>query len=383
MRTIKTVLIPVGIGLGILTLLGLAGSALVLFREASAVHPVLGGLVIALLAAAAGLLVLYPLLRILRLPRALVRPPRTTGERWNRYLRRYSRRLRGNPRLLEDYEGLASLEAAGGDALEGEVERAIAHLDRKANATICRHAAAVFTSTAVSQSGRLDAAIVLSAQFRLIKEVAEIYYQRPGPRELASVYANVGGAAFLAGEMQDSELLAILGAPVTAGITGFIPLAGADPLITLLVNSLLDGSANAFLTLRIGILARRSCGVRPTGDKRRMARSASLEAAGLLGSVVGVGASRVAGATRKVVVGRTVKGTTRVAKGMADFGSALFERIGELAGKTGTAAAESTMTGVRFLTESLRFWETIARKSAGHPVEVGAPGEGYGAEQSV
>ena len=38
-----------------------------------------------------------------------------------------------------------------------------------------RHAAAVFTATAVSQSGRLDSVIVLSAQFRMVKEVAEIF----------------------------------------------------------------------------------------------------------------------------------------------------------------------------------------------------------------
>jgi hypothetical protein len=247
--------------------------------------------------------------------------------------------------------------------LEREVEAAIAHLDKKAKAAIAGHAAAVFTATAVSQSGRLDSVIVLSAQFRMVREVAEIYYQRPGPREMLRLYANVGAAAFVAGEIQDSEILAVLGAPVTAGITGFIPVAGADPLVNLLVSSLLDGSANAFLTLRIGTVARRYCGLRLEEDRRLLARSASLEAAGLLGVVVGQGASRLATLTRKLVVGGAVRGTTKAAKGVAGMGASLFGKIFGLAGKAGAAAVEGTGSGVRFLNESLRFWETVAEKT--------------------
>ena len=68
---------------------------------------------------------------------------------------------------------------------------------------------------------------------------------------------------------------AVLGAPVSAGLTGFIPVSGMDPLVSLLMNSLLDGSANALLTLRIGALARRYCAIRLEDDRRKIARSAS------------------------------------------------------------------------------------------------------------
>jgi len=361
MQTLKSILIPAGIGLGILVLLGLAGSSLVLVREAASVHPVLGWATGALLLVAVGLLAIYPAVRVLRLPRALVRPHRTREKAWRSYIRAYARRLAANRRLREEHDDAALLETAEGDALETVVERAIEHLDKQANAVVCRHAAAVFTSTAISQSGRLDAAIVLSAQFRMIQEVAEVYLQRPSPRELGLLYANVGGTAFLAGEMQDSELLAVLGAPVTAAATGVLP--GSGPLVTLLVNSLLDGSANAFLTLRIGVLARRYCGVRPTEDRRRLLRSASLEAASLLGSVVGAGAQRVAAATRKLIVGRTVRGTARAARGVVDLGTSLFDKVAGIAGKAGSAAVESTSQSLRFLNDSLRFWESVARKA--------------------
>lgn len=354
MNTLRTVLLPVLIGLGILALVGLAGSSLVLYREAAGVHPALGWLVIALLGIGAYLLLLQPLIHVLKLPGAIVRPKEAHGRAWERYLVRYARRLAKNPRLGEAFPHAETLRTSTKpEELQPALAAAISELDKAANSVVARYAATVFTSTAVSQSGRLDTLIVVSAQFRMVKEVAEIYYQRPDPRTLLALYANVGGAAFFAGEIQDSELLAILGAPVTAGISGFIPLAGADPLINLLVNSLLDGSANAFLTLRIGVLARRGCGINVSEDRQVEARSASLEATTMLGSVVAQGANRLATATRKLIVKGAVHTPARAAKG-------LFGKIVGMAERAGNAAYDTTADGLRVLNESLRFWETVA-----------------------
>jgi hypothetical protein len=369
------------LGLGLFAFLGLLGSGLFLLREASAVHPVLGGLVGAALAAALGLLVVYPVVQVVRLPRAVSPPRETAGPRWERFVRGYARRLSRNRHLTEGFAGYESLRAAAADAasppavLENEVEEALRFLDRKAEAVIKRHAALVFTTTAVSQSGRLDTVLVIAAQFRMVKEVAEVYYQRPRVRELWRLYANVGASGFVAGEIQDSELLAVLGAPVSAGITSFIPVAGASPLVTLLVNSLLDGSANAFLTLRIGVLARRYAGLRIETDRSLMARSAALESAALLGGVVGQGAGRVATLTRRLILDRAARGTTRAAKGIAGAGASLFGKVLGLAGKAGSVAAETTTDGIRFLQESLTFWDTIATTApaATPSTETGVP----------
>jgi hypothetical protein len=360
-RSIKALILPVLIGLGLFAFLGLLGSGLFLLREAAAVHPV-GWVVGGLLAAALGLLVIYPILQVVRLPRTIAPPRVRSGSGWERYVRRYARHLARNRRLKETH-------AVSATDLEREVEDALKVLDRRAEAVVRRHAAVVFTTTAVSQSGRLDTVIVLSAQFRMIKEVAEVYYQRPGIRDLWRLYANVGASGFVAGEIQDSELLAVLGAPVSAGITSFIPVAGASPLVTLLVNSLLDGSANAFLTLRIGVLARRYAGLRIETDRRLMARSAALESAALLGGVVGQGAGRVAQLTRRLIMDRAARGTTRAAKGIAGAGVSLFEKVMGLAEKAGTAAAETTTEGIRFLQESLRFWDTVATTAAPESAE--------------
>lgn len=378
LRTIKSIVLPVLAGLAILAIVGLAGSALVLYREAAAVHPALGGLVVLLLAAGVVLLVVVPIVQVLRLPGTLVRPAATEGPKWERFVRRYARRLARNAHLRDGYQRLAALEAAARDqapaaALEAETSLALAHLDVRARDLAVRHAAAVFAATAVSQSGRLDSLIVLSAQLRMIREIAVVYYQRPRPRELWELYLNVGATAFVAGELQDSEVLAVLGAPLTAGLTSFVP--GADPLVSLLVNSLMDGSANAFLTLRVGALARRHCGLRLEGDREAVARSASIEAASMLGGVVSQGATRVAALTRKLVLDSAVSGTQRAARGVAALGTTLWDKIAGLAGK----AADTTSAGMRYIDESLRFWETIASNAeAGGGAEPRPPAGPYG-----
>ena len=350
MKTLKTILLPVGIGLGLLALLGVLGSTLFLFREASAVHPILGWVVIAILLAALYFLLLAPTLKILALPKPLKRPLDTQGPDWTRYVERYADRLLGNVRLAE-WPGLGDLRAARamGDsaALERSMEKAITQLDRIANQTISRHAAAVFVATGVSQSGRLDIGIVLSTQVRMIKEVAEIYYQRPRPREFWSLYSNVGGSAFLAGEIQDSEVLAVLGAPVSAALSGFVPVSGTGPLISLLVHSLLDGSANALLTLRVGVLARKHCGLRLEESKSLLARSASVEAATLLGGVVAAGANRIATATRRLVVRSTVQAPQTAAKGAVDAGTAVVGGLAKAATRVGAKAWNLSREAVR------------------------------------
>jgi len=367
MKFVRNMLLPALIGLGILAGIGLVGSASVALREAFRVHAALGWATAAALAAGVFLLVGVPVFRVARLPKGLRRPEVTEGPEWDTFVRRYADRLVGNPILRDEYDGHAALATAvktPGPELEAQVEAALEHLNHRVRGVVARHAAAVFTTTSISQSGRLDTAIVVSAQLRMIREIAETYWQRPSLLELTRLYGNVGASAFLAGEIEDSEILAILGAPVTASITGMIPVSGTDPLVSLLVNSLLDGSTNAFLTLRVGVIAQRHCGLRLTEDRRALARFASVQAAGLLGSVVGRGARRIARVTRRAITDRAVSGPKKAARGVADIGSAVVGGIAGIAGKAGRKAAalgpKSVELGERGLQETAQFWDSIA-----------------------
>jgi hypothetical protein len=135
---------------------------------------------------------------------------------------------------------------------------------------------------------------VLAAQSRMVYRVARLYYQRPSLRELAHLYANVAATSFVAGELDDLELHQMI-QPVVAGTVG--ALGGAIPgfqiMTSIMVNSLLSGSANAFLTLRVGIIAKDYCGSLVAEPRTQVRRAATAEAARLLSGIVRDSGTRV------------------------------------------------------------------------------------------
>jgi len=81
--------------------------------------------------------------------------------------------------------------------------------------------------------------------------------QRPSPRELVRLYANVGGTAFVASGLESldlGEMVAPLAVSVVPALKSGIP--GLSGISALLVKCVSTGAANAFLTLRVGEVAR-------------------------------------------------------------------------------------------------------------------------------
>ena len=152
----------------------------------------------------------------------------------------------------------------------------------------------VFLTTAVSQSGRLDGLLVLAAQSRMVWRVAHLYYQRPSLREMLYLYANVAATSFVAGELDDLELHQMI-QPVVAGTVGAVggAIPGFQVMTSIMVNSLLSGSANAFLTLRVGIIAKDYCGSLVAEPRTQVRRAATAEAARLLSGIVKDSGKRV------------------------------------------------------------------------------------------
>ncbi len=249
-------------------------------------------------------LLLTPAYLWLRLPPALAPAKSAEGEEFERHLEALRKRLVRNPRLGE--APLATRE---------DVERALTVLSEGSDELIRDAATRVFLTTAVSQSGRLDALLVLSAHTRLVWRVAHLYYQRPTLRDMTYLYANVAATAFMAGELEDIDvseqvqpvLSAVLGSAVTA-------VPGFQMASTILVNSVLTGSANAFLTLRVGMIARKYCSTLVVEDRRVLRRSASAQAAMMLGGIASYGArtlvKSVAQASKKKVFGKSKKAQT-------------------------------------------------------------------------
>jgi hypothetical protein len=252
---------------------------------AKEVHPVLGTATLWGLLISYGGLIGIPVVMVLRMPRPLSPPAIDSGPEFEAHLQELGRRLGANPRVR-----LASIPPVDRRGIE-DVLRV---LDDDATAIVKQMATTVFLTTAVSQSGRLDALLVLMAQSRMIWRIAHVYYQRPSLRELVHLYSNVAVTAFVAGELDDLELHQMI-QPVVAGslgaTVGVIP--GFQVFTTILVNSLLSGSANAFLTLRVGMIAKAYCGSLVAQPRTKLRRSATAESARLLSGIVRESGARV------------------------------------------------------------------------------------------
>ncbi len=104
-------------------------------------------------------------------------------------------------------------------------------------------------------------------------------------------------------------------------------LPGFQVAGTILANCVLDGSANAFLTLRVGMIAKRCCGATVLTPRSVLRRAATVEAAGHLGKIVSDGTSRLTGAIWRATatrVGDAVSGASGYAK---EAGSKLWGRV--------------------------------------------------------
>ena len=225
------------------------------------------------------ILITTPFVLWFRLPKRMLPPATTEGEVYDRFLLDFKKRLSRHPRL----RGLALNSTT-------DIEAALQTLDKHADDVVTSTASAVFLSTAVLQSGRLDVLVVFAAQTRLIWQVAHVYYQRPSLRDFVQLYANVASTAFIAAGIEDIDVDVLVG-------TVFGSTVAAIPGMHLLASSILSGSANAFLTLRVGMITKEYCRCTVQVEKKGLRRAATVKAAKLLGSIVKEGTVELSKAT--------------------------------------------------------------------------------------
>src|SRR5436309_869528 len=247
-----------------------------LISLADRIHPVAGTVVFWAVCLTAGFFALYCTIAYARLPAALVPPEEDSGPKHDAYLQALRVRLAANPRTRS--KSLATAE---------DIENAVGHLSAEADLVVRRTASTVFLSTALMQNGRLDGLIVLFTQIQMIGRIARIYVQRPSPRELTRLYANVAGTAFVASGLESldlGEMVAPLAVSVVPALKGGIP--GLSGISALLVRCVSNGAANAFLTLRVGEIARRYCELTSRCPPELIRKSATAAAVQHLGRIV-------------------------------------------------------------------------------------------------
>jgi hypothetical protein len=317
-RTIRTVALFASVSIVLSFAVLVINQTAQVVQLASTVHPQLGTVTLWTLVVVYTASIGVPVVMILRLPSPL-RPPQTeVGPEFDAHVKRLGERLAANPHLA----GRPLNDRA-------EVEEGLEILALKTDAIVKETAAGVFLATAVSQSGRLDGLLVLAAQSRMIWKIAHIYHQRPGLRDVAHLYANVAGTVFLASEFQDIDLAEQV-EPIFASTIGSLGanVPGLKVAATILSNCILSGSANAFLTLRVGMIAKRYSGALVVEPKPSLRRAATAEAAKQLGAIVADGSRKITTAFLHAAAGKVAdvcSGTADMAK---DAGVKFLTRVG-------------------------------------------------------
>jgi hypothetical protein len=247
-----------------------------LISLADRIHPIAGNVVFWAVVLTATFVALYTVIAYARLPSALIPPEETSGPKHEAYLQALCARLAANPRT----RGM-SIQT------DEEIESAIAVLSTEADSVVRKTASTVFLSTALMQNGRLDALILLFTQIQMVTRVARVYVQRPSPREMVRLYINVAGTAFIASGLESldlGEMVAPLATSVVPALKGGIP--GLAGISALLVKCVSNGAANAFLTLRVGEVARRYCELTSRSSPEAIRKSATAAAVQHLGRIV-------------------------------------------------------------------------------------------------
>jgi hypothetical protein len=237
-------------------------------QSARVINPTFGNGVMWALIFTYCLLLVTPIVLWFKVPKRMPPPALAEGAEYDRFMADFRKRLSRNSRL----RGMPLSTAE-------HIDAATQLLDKHADEVVASTASAVFLSTAVLQSGRLDVLVVFAAQTRLIWQVARVYYQRPSLRDFVQLYANVASTAFIAAGIEDVDIDALVG-------TVFGSTVAAIPGMHILTSSILTGSANAFLTLRVGMITKEYCRCTVKVEKRGIRRAATLQAAKLLGSIV-------------------------------------------------------------------------------------------------
>ncbi|SIN69809.1 DUF697 domain-containing protein [Halodesulfovibrio marinisediminis] len=244
----------------------------------------------------------YAGLTLFFFPKPLLIPQDPTEEQIQEYRKAYVARLQCNPFIKTQQLPCKS---------EQEIIDGIVALETEANRLIEETSKRVFIGTATAQNGRLDTLIVFALITHLIYKITKLYAQRPHVSDLITLYKNVVATAFFAGAMEDIVVeeytQQIVGPLVATSVMGSVP--GAQAIASVITASLLDGSMNALLTMRCGIIARDYMSIYTDDDllsKKELRKSATREAAGMF--------MRTSGDTIATVAQLLISGASKTVK---------------------------------------------------------------------
>ncbi len=150
---------------------------------------------------------------------------------------------------------------------EEDVDFALEHLKKLSDKEIIRVSRTVFISTALSRNGKLDGFFVFVQLLILVWRISCIYQYRPNIRNLLTLYRQVTYAAGISAFNQQFEISESVTKAVASVISSLTPLPNVPGLASGTAMAL-EGTVNAGLSTRVGVLTRRmlSLEVGPSGS---------------------------------------------------------------------------------------------------------------------
>lgn len=278
-------------------------------------------------------LVAWPVALMMRLPRMLP-PPKDTSEP------AYSLHQAWLKKHLSEHPDMQVQTFARRD----DFPAALGVLDEQARRLIHQTAGGVFVSTALIQNGRLDGLVMLGMQLKLIWQLAALYRLRPTPRQITYLYGNVAGAMLLSNQLDDLDF-AELASPIVTSVAPSMATAmpGMQGIGQLLVNSIASGSANAFLTLRVGLIAQAYCVPSVEPSPADVRQSATRQALTMLGAITREQGQKVAKGVWDSVKDATVDTLQNMTQTVSKATQAATETVKTTATQTTTMVANAVV----------------------------------------
>lgn len=226
--------------------------------------------------------IFYVVFSIFRYPK-MIDPPAKTSDEYEEFLDAKLKKLKENEYLKSiDYQFIH------GSKVE-QMDDAYRELKIRGNEIMRKDANAVFLTTSVSQNGVLDGLSVLVSLLKTMYSLTVLYENRPNFGRLLHLYAQVAAVVLIARSIEDMDLIEEQLEPIMASLLGGSLLSavpGAISVSTLVVNSVVEGSVNALLSLRVSCITQRYLSTTEQKSRKEIRRGASLEAAGNLGYVL-------------------------------------------------------------------------------------------------
>lgn len=235
---------------------------LLLYNQASSIHPYWGYAIILLSLLFLGYFALLPLLRIWRLPRSIA--PTKDPLKENEIILQRMKKFRENPYLKKiefDFSAVTNDK-------EG-YQKVVDCLGKEADRLRRRDVAQLFYSTSLAQNGFLDAIFILSGSINHVKGIFLLYNGRVNNRDLWKITRNIYYSMAIGGsegvEYATDEIVSKFASDAIKGI----------PFIDKILASLADGLVNAILLTRISYITENYCRLTYISSRSELSPSAN------------------------------------------------------------------------------------------------------------